>query len=105
MARMVLPAGNDSARYEFPQPLRSPRIPLNSDNGRSNMLTYYYALISDPCERTADALLEYARAHPGCLLRLPPTDSRTMYRAIAAAWGNAPESEEFMLAIDRRTLN
>jgi hypothetical protein len=69
------------------------------------MLTYYYALISDPCERTVEALLEYARAHPGCLLKLPPTDSRAMYRAIATAWGNAPESEEFMFAIDRRTLN
>ena len=68
------------------------------------MLTYYYALISNPCERTADALLEYARAHPGCLLTTAPT-IRAMYRAIATTWGNAPESEEFMLAIEGRTLN
>jgi hypothetical protein len=61
------------------------------------MLTYYYALISDPCERTVDALLDYARAHPGCLLTLPPADSRAMYRAIATAWGNVLESEEFVL--------
>lgn len=54
------------------------------------MLTYYYELISDPCERTVDAILDYARAHPGCLLTLPPADSRAMYRAVATA---APESE------------
>ena len=35
------------------------------------MLTYYYALISDPCVRTVDAFLNYARAHPGSLLTLP----------------------------------
>ena len=69
------------------------------------MLTYYYALISDPCNRTIDALLDYARTHPGCLTTLPPADLHAMYRAIATAWGDAPESEEFMLAIDRRTLN
>jgi hypothetical protein len=69
------------------------------------MLTYYYALISDPCERTVDALLDYARAHPGCLLMLPPADSCAMYRAIATALGHLLESEEFRLAIDRRTLN
>jgi hypothetical protein len=46
------------------------------------MLTYYYALISDPCERTVDALLAYARAHPGCLLTLEPADLRAMRRAI-----------------------
>ena len=96
---MVLPSGNDRAQYEFPQ--HAPR----HQRAIGTMLTYYYALISDPCERTGQALLEYARAHPGCLLKLPPTDSRAMYRAIATAWGKAPESEEFMLAIDRRTLN
>ena len=69
------------------------------------MLTYHYALISDPCPRTVDALLDYARAHPGCLLTLPPEDLRAMHSAIATAWGNAPDSEELMLAIDRRTLN
>jgi hypothetical protein len=36
------------------------------------MLTYCYALIMDPCEHNVDALLDYARAHPGCLLTLPP---------------------------------
>ena len=69
------------------------------------MLTYRYALIIDPCDRTVDALLGYARAHPGCLLTLPPADLRAMHCAIGTAWGKAPESEEFMLAIDRRTLN
>ena len=74
------------------------------------MLTYYYALISDPCERTVDAFLDYARAHPGCLLTLAPSDSRAMHCAFATAWGGnghefAPESEEFMLALDRRTFN
>ena len=69
------------------------------------MLTYYYALISHPCDRTVDALLDYARSHPGCLLTLPPADWRAMRRAIATAWGGAPDSEEFMFAIDRRTLN
>ncbi len=69
------------------------------------MLTYYYALISDPCERTVDALLDYARAHPGCLLTLPPAESRARRCAIATAWGDAPESEELRLAVDRRTLN
>jgi hypothetical protein len=37
--------------------------------------------------------------------RSPPTDSRAMYRAIATAWDNVLESEEFMLAVDQRTLN
>jgi hypothetical protein len=97
--RMVLPLGNDRAQYEFPQ--QAPRY----QRAIETMLTYYYALISDPCERTADALLEYARAHPGCLLKLPPADSSAIYRAIATAWGDAPESEEFRLAIGRRTLN
>ena len=69
------------------------------------MLTYYYALISDPCTRTADELLDYARAHPGCLLTLPPAYSRAMHRAIAIAWGDEPESEEHKLAVERRTLN
>ena len=74
------------------------------------MLTYYYALISDPCERTVDALLAYARAHPGCLLTLEPADLRAMHRAIAKAWSDdeheyAAESEEFMFLLDRRTLN
>jgi hypothetical protein len=74
------------------------------------MLTYYYALISDPCERTVDALLAYARAHPGCLLTLEPADLRAMRRAIATAWSDgeheyAAESEEFMFVLDGRTLN
>ena len=72
------------------------------------MLTYYYTLISDPCERTVDALLDYARAHPGCLLTLAPADLRAMHRAIATAWSEheyVVESEEFRLALDRRTFN
>jgi hypothetical protein len=74
------------------------------------MLTYYYALISDPCERTVDALLAYARAHPGCLLTLEPADLRAMRRAIATAWSDnehefAAESEAFRFVLDQRTLN
>jgi hypothetical protein len=69
------------------------------------MLTYYYALISDPCARTVDELLEYARAHPGCLLTLPPADSRAMHHAIAIAWGDETESDENKLVIERRILN
>ena len=72
------------------------------------MLTYYYDLISDPCERTVDALLAYARAHPGCLLTLEPADLRAMRRAIATALSDdehkyAAESEEFMFVLDRPT--
>ena len=74
------------------------------------MLTFYYALISDPCERTIDAFLDYARVHPGCLLTLAPGDSHAMRRAIATAWSDdkheyAAESEEFMLVLNRRILN
>jgi len=46
------------------------------------MLTYYYALISNPCERTANALFEYLRAHAGCLHTLEPEDRRAIRRAI-----------------------
>jgi hypothetical protein len=74
------------------------------------MLTYYYALISDPCARTVDALLAYARAHPGCFLTLEPADLRAMRHAIATAWSDeeheyVAESEEFMIVLNRRTLN
>ena len=69
------------------------------------MMTYYCALISDPCARTVDELLGYARDHPGCLLTLPPAYSRAMQSAIAIAWGDEPDSEEHKLAIERRTLN
>jgi hypothetical protein len=46
------------------------------------MLTYYYALIRDPCERTARELFQYVEAHPGCLLVLDPDDSAALHRAI-----------------------
>jgi hypothetical protein len=39
------------------------------------------------------------------LTLLSPADSRAMYCAIATAWGNVLESEEFMLAINKRILN
>ena len=51
------------------------------------MLTYHYALICDPCDRTVKAFLEFARSHPGCLLTLAPEDWLAMRRAIAAALG------------------
>jgi hypothetical protein len=88
-----------SARLSDSEGVQAPRGELKP------MLTYYYALISGPCARTVDELLEYARAHPGCLLTLPPAYSRAMHRAIAVAWGDTPESEQFTLAIERRTLN
>ena len=74
------------------------------------MLTYHYALISDPCEHTVDSFLAYARAHPGCLLTLAPADLRAMHRAIAKAWSDdeheySAGSEEYMLVLDRRSLN
>ena len=69
------------------------------------MLTYYYALISHPCARTVDELLDYAQAHPGCLLTLSPAFSCAMHRAIATAWGDEPESEEHKRAVEQRTLN
>jgi hypothetical protein len=74
------------------------------------MLTYHYALINDPCQRTVNAFLEYARAHPGCLLTLTPTDSRAMHTAIATAWSDheqefVGEEEEFGSALDGRAHN
>ena len=74
------------------------------------MLTYHYALISNPCERTVDAFLEFARAHPSCLLTLAPADSRAMYRAIARAWSGhedqfVAEDEQFMPVLDGRSFN
>ncbi|HZZ59562.1 MAG TPA: hypothetical protein VFE63_00095 [Roseiarcus sp.] len=74
------------------------------------MLTYHYALISDPCERTVNAFLDYARAHPACLLTLTPTDSRDMQRAIATAWSGhehefAGADEEYGIALDGSALN
>jgi hypothetical protein len=74
------------------------------------MLTYHYALINDPCDRTVNAFLEFARAHPGCLLTLAPEDSRALYRAIATAWSKREnefegEDEEFMPALAASALN
>jgi hypothetical protein len=74
------------------------------------MLTYHYALISDPCDRTLNAFLEFTRAHPSCLLTLAPEDSRAMRRAIATAWSGhdhqlAGEDEAFLPALDARALN
>ena len=74
------------------------------------MLTYHYALISDPCDRTVNAFLAFARAHPGCLLTLEPEDSRALRRAMATARSKsedefAGEDEEFMPALAARALN
>ena len=76
------------------------------------MLTYYYALISDPCERTVNAFMEYVRVHPGCLLMLTPTNSRAVRRAIATGWKSHQhgivgegEDEDFVFPLDRRVLN
>lgn len=74
------------------------------------MLTYYYALISDPCDRTVNAFMDYVRVHPGCLLTLTPTDSRAVRRALATAskshdYETPGEGEEFMSALGRRVLN
>jgi hypothetical protein len=78
--------------------------------GRKPMMTYHYALICNPCESTVNALLEFARAHPGCLHTLPPADSVAMRSAIAAARGGherqfAAEDEAFASALDGRTLS
>ena len=74
------------------------------------MMTYHYALICNPCESTVNALLEFARAHPGCLLTLPPADSRAMLRAIAVARSGherrfAGEDDAFVHALDWRALS
>ncbi len=78
------------------------------------MLTYYYALISDPCERTVNAFMEYVRVHPGCLLTLTPTDLRAVRRAIATGWKShqhgivgegEDEDEDSVFPLDRRVLN
>jgi hypothetical protein len=86
-----------------------PSLKRQTDEAKG-MLTYYYTLISDPCGRTVDSFLAYARDHPGCLLTLAPADLRAMQRAIAKAWSDdeheySAESEEFMLVLVRRTLN
>lgn len=74
------------------------------------MLTYHYALMSDPCERTVKTLIDYLRAHPGCLHSLDPEDSRATQRAIAAASSDyehefATEAEAFMLGLDQPVLH
>jgi seryl-tRNA(Sec) selenium transferase len=74
------------------------------------MLTYYYALISDPSESRVNAFMDYVRVHPGCLLTLTPADSRALRRAIAMGWKSHQheiegEGEESVVALDRRALN
>ncbi len=74
------------------------------------MLTYHYALISNPCERTLRDLLDYVRACPGCLNILEPDDLRAIQRAIANASRTyddeyAVEAEEFMLGLDQRIFH
>jgi hypothetical protein len=46
------------------------------------MLTYVYALICDPCERTACDLFAYVEAHPGCLMALDPDDFENVHRVM-----------------------
>jgi hypothetical protein len=74
------------------------------------MLTYYYALISDPCERTVNAFVDYVRVHPGCLLTLTPTDSRAVRRAITTGWKSHQHDsvgggEEFVSVLDRHAFH
>lgn len=71
------------------------------------MLTYHYALINNPCERTAKALFDYLRAHPGCLDTLDPEDWCAIKRAVGTAAFNyereyAAGAEEFVLGLDQR---
>ena len=73
------------------------------------MLTYHYALINDPCDRTAKTFLEFARAHPGCLLTLAPEDSLALHKALAAALTGREreclaEDDDFMSAPEGRAL-
>ena len=74
------------------------------------MLTYHYALISNPCERTVKALFDYLRAHPGCLHTLDPEDWRAIQRAVATASSDyehqyPAEGDEFMLGLEQRVLH
>jgi len=66
------------------------------------MLTYCYALVSHPCERTLDDLFGYVRAHPGCLLALKPEDARALDSAIETASSN--DRREQLLESDELTL-
>ncbi len=89
---------------------RDERFVLMSAYRGTPMLTYHYALMSDPCERTVKTLIDYLRAHPGCLHSLDPEDSRATQRAIAAASSDyehefATEAEAFMLGLDQPVLH
>jgi hypothetical protein len=46
------------------------------------MLTYIYALVCNPCERTACDLFAYVEAHPGCLMALDPDDFEAVHRVM-----------------------
>ena len=70
----------------------------DSVKGHPSYVNYYYTLISDPCDRTVDAFTlgprrraRDAQCHRDRLAR----DGRE----------DAPESEEFMLALDQPTFN
>jgi len=85
------------------------RVKVGSGD-RMAMLTYSYALISNPCERTVAAMFDYVRAHPGRLLTLAPADSQAMERAIATTSCHyeheyVAEAEEFMLTLAQRGLH
>jgi hypothetical protein len=51
--------------------------------GDEAMLTYHYALISNPCDRTVVAMFDYVHAHASGLSTLAPADLQAMARAIA----------------------
>ena len=71
------------------------------------MLSHFYTLISDPCTRTVDAFMTYARTHPGSLLTLSPADVRAMRRAIASTGAHRRHSEtdDVVLILGPRAVN
>ena len=71
------------------------------------MLSYHYALITNPCERTVRALLDYMQDHPGCLDTLDPEDSCAARLAISEAsvyyaYEYPAEAKAFVLRQDQR---